>query len=127
MLDPKYARRRAIIKEFYVGVIAWAFIAVSLAAAYFLRRRFSSTVRGGLSSGRRLRHGYSIGFRSTSRWRKSAEDKRLDRTPSRWCGRAPLPIPLHHAPAALVTILAGLTPASGAKLYVFVLREAWPS
>ena len=33
MLGPKYAR---LIKEFYVGVIAWAFIAVSLASAYFL-------------------------------------------------------------------------------------------
>jgi hypothetical protein len=36
MLGAKYARRQAIIKEVYVGVIAWAFIAVSLAAAYFL-------------------------------------------------------------------------------------------
>jgi hypothetical protein len=33
MLGPKYVR---LIKEFYVGVIAWAFIAVSLASAYFL-------------------------------------------------------------------------------------------
>ena len=33
MLGLKYAR---LITEFYVGVIAWAFIAVSLASAYFL-------------------------------------------------------------------------------------------
>jgi hypothetical protein len=33
MLGPNYARR---LKEFYVGVIAWAFIAFTLASAYFL-------------------------------------------------------------------------------------------
>jgi hypothetical protein len=40
MLDPKYARRQAIIKEVYVGVIAWAFIAVSLAAYFLLKALF---------------------------------------------------------------------------------------
>jgi hypothetical protein len=36
MLDPKYARRQAIIKEAYVGLIGWAWIGIGLAAAYFL-------------------------------------------------------------------------------------------
>jgi hypothetical protein len=36
MLAPKHARRQAIIKEVYVSLIGWAWIAFCLAAAYFL-------------------------------------------------------------------------------------------
>jgi hypothetical protein len=35
MLTEERARRHAIIKEIYVGVIGWAWIATSLASVYF--------------------------------------------------------------------------------------------
>jgi hypothetical protein len=36
MLDDKYALRRAMIKEASVGLIGWVWIAMSIAAVYYL-------------------------------------------------------------------------------------------
>jgi hypothetical protein len=38
MLEPKYERRQAAVKEAYVGLVGWAWIAASIAAVYYLFR-----------------------------------------------------------------------------------------
>ena len=38
MLDDKYARRRAMIKEIYVGLVGWAWIAMAIATVYYLAK-----------------------------------------------------------------------------------------